>query len=297
MSTPIYTGASSTAWSTAGNWSTAAVPVNSDTVVLTNLAIAVASGLSQSGVTLTALNIDQSYTGLVAASTPTYLNIGATTFNIGTSTTTNTTGSKRLNIQAANSGAIINVLNSATAAQDTNSTPIRLLTTAAVLNISGGIVGVALGTGETSTIATLTITQAKNAPIVTLGSGVTLTTGIIGGAGTLNNYSTASSTMTLADTATLNHLGTGGYGTLTIGAGCTVRYNGTGTITSLVNRGKIDFSQGFGAVTVTNATGYDKSKIIDPRGRVTWTNPIFLSQCAISDCTLNLGANRHVQVS
>lgn len=280
MASDNWISSSDTAWSTTGNWSLSAVPVSTNNVYMSAnySVVSVLSGLAQSAVTLASLNIDSSYTGLIgtaqALGTATaYLNIGATTFNLGTPSINAGNGSRRLNINAANSGAIVNVLSTGSTANDSGYTPLLLLGTALVLNCTGGITGVALNVGDTASVATLNMTVGSAAPTVILGAGCTLTTGNVIG-GTLQNFSAAASTCIVRANGALTHGGTGGYTALTIADGRTVTYNGTGTITSLIfaGPGTIDFSQGTGAVTVTNYTLYPGAKIIDPLHRVTYTN-------------------------
>lgn len=296
--------ATTSVYSTTGNWSLAAVPVSTNNVYLSGIysVFDMASGLAQSAVTLASFNMDMSYTGLIGTArsggtATTYLNTGATTFNIGTPSPSGTgNGSRRINITAANASAVINVLGTGSSANDTGALPCLLICTTATVNASGGSTGVAIYPGETSSITTLNMTTGATVPTVLLGSGVTLTTGNIY-AGTLTNNSAAASTVILRNTAILRHGGTGGYTALTVGAGTTTYYNGTGTITALnINgAGTIDFSGGTGAVTVTNATLMAGAKIIDPLKRCTFTNAIALSGCRATDVTLNTGYSRTVQ--
>ena len=281
MANNLWVSASDTAWSTTGNWSLAAVPVSTNNVYMSAdySVSSVLSGFAQSAVTLASLNIDLSYTGLIgtvqSGGTATgYLNIGATTFNIGLPVPQGAAsqGSSRININAANSGAIFNVLGSGQSA-DPGYTPVLLLGTSLVLNCLGGSTGVALNPGETASVTTLDMVQGSSAPSVLLGAGCTLTTGNVL-AGVLTNVSAAASTVIVRGAGSLVHLGTGGYTALTIADGRTVLYTGTGTITSLIAAGPglLDFSQGTGAVTITNYTVYPGFSIRDPLGRVTFTN-------------------------
>lgn len=295
--------ATTSVYSTTGNWSLSAVPVSTNDVYASSQysVLDMATGLSQAAVTLNSFNTDMTYTGLIGTArsggtATTYLNIGATTFNLGTPTTTGN-GSRRTNITAANSGAVINVLGTGASPADTGAYPCLLICTSATVNCTSGSTGVAIYPGETSTISTLNMTKGAGTPSVYLGSGVTLTTGNIY-AGTLTNASAAASTVTLRSGASLIHNGTGGYTALTVGTQTTAFYNGTGTITALnLNGGTIDFSAGTGAVTITNATLLADSKIIDPLKRCTFTNPIALSGCRPTDVTLNTGYSRSVQFS
>lgn len=303
MANNLWIG-TTTVYSTAGNWTLGAAPVNTNAVYLSSQysIFDMLSGLAQSAVTLASFNMDMSYTGLIGTArsggtATTYLDTGATTFNIGTPTANGTgNGSRRINITGSNSGAVFNILGTGSTANDTGATPCLLICTAAVLNCSGGSTGVSLYPGETASVATLNMTAGSGTPSVLLGSGCTLTTGNVY-AGTLTNNSAAASTVIVRATGALVHGGTGGYTALTLGAQTTCFYNGTGTITALnINgAGTLDMSGGTGAVTVTNATLLAGAKIIDPAKRLTFTNPITLSGCRATDVSLNTGYSRTVQ--
>ncbi len=56
-------------------------------------------------------------------------------------------------------------------------------------------------------------------------------------------------------------------------------------------------SGGTGAVTITNCTLQSGASIIDPLHRLTFTNPVLLSQCRPTDVALNVGYSRSVSFS
>lgn len=79
-------------WGNAANWSTGSVPATGDTVYIANTSASILYGLSQSTVTLAALNIAASFTGSIGLPQytgkyqqyrPTFLAIGASALNVG----------------------------------------------------------------------------------------------------------------------------------------------------------------------------------------------------------------------
>ena len=269
--TEIWIGVTN-AWATGSNWNPSNSPGASDIEYIQNNSQSIAS-YDGSSITLASLNIDMSYLGAIAEA-GTYLKLKATVANIGTQAVSGGAANGRWNLNICNSGAVVNVFGSANAATDPGSTPIRLLLTSGVLNVSAGKVGVALAATETASIATLTMLQGAGVPAVTLGAGVTLTTGYVL-AGTLTNYSANTTTaMTVNGKGSLLNLGTGAFTTLNIFNGRKVTYQNGGTITTLNISGVLDLSTGVTADTITNCNRYgDSWQIIDPAGRITYTNP------------------------
>jgi hypothetical protein len=92
--------------------------------------------------------------------------------------------------------------------------------------------------------------------------------------------------------------GAAAHTALKVLTGATVKYNGTGTIASLTYSGTVDFSEGVGAVTITNATRYPGGKILDPNKRVTFSNPVQDAGGAkATDDSSDFGPNRTWTVS
>jgi hypothetical protein len=291
----LTSSTTTTAWALATNWSTGGACVSTDSAFLQNTAVNIAA-FDASAVTLARFFQDQSYTGLVGG-VGTYLKIGATVFDLGEPSIGAGNGSRRVNVFAANSGAIINIYGSGSQAYDSGSTPVRLLGTNLDMNVSGGTTGVAVDPSETASVATLTMTSGNGAPSVIFGIGVTLAAGTIL-AGTLTTYTAnVTAELTVAGNATLVHQGTGAYTALTVGSNATVRYPGTGTITAMDLSGTLDLSGGEATVTITTLRLYNGAKIKDPAGRLVLTNPALLVNCNLTDVTIDFGYGRHIQVS
>lgn len=186
-------------WSTAANWSGAAVPVNGDTVIIENTSTPILWGLDQSAVTLAELRILQSYTGMIglnplhfltnvsginetvttlkAEYRETYLKVGATLLNIGQFVGGGSApaGASRLKINVGSVQTAATVHNTATASADSGMQPCRIIGTHAsnTLTVYAGIVGVATADGsEVATIATI----AQRGGTLTLAAGVTWST-------------------------------------------------------------------------------------------------------------------------
>lgn len=283
--TTATTGTASTAnagpnaWSSAGNWSGGAVPVNGDTVVIADGSEPILYGLDQSAVTLAELVINASYVkpgaiGLPkinednpAASYPEYrddyLKIGATLLTIGLG---EGTGSGRIKINLGSVQTTANIYSTGTG-DENNLEALLLRGTHAsnVLTVNGqSSVGVAVHGGETSVIATLKTTgQAE----VRCGAGVTLTT-VTNYGGTLEINSAVGTSLVnelQAGQTTVN--GTGAVAALKVRGG-TVVYNTTGTLGGapvVSNDGVLDFSQDGRVKTVTNPIEvYGNGSVIDP---------------------------------
>lgn len=196
-------------WSTATNWSDGSVPVNSDTVIFANNAVNVSWGLGQSAVALTALRIDQTYTGRIGLDyanfatsadgetvSPTvkaeyrshYLAIGTSALDIGRHFDAGTpAGSGRILIDLGSSTACqATVHNTRSSSADGQRPAVRLLASNASTDIyvrqAPGGVGIAADEpGETSTVGDINVSEDGSSAIVHAGPGVTLTNWIQGG--------------------------------------------------------------------------------------------------------------------
>lgn len=275
MAFPIWTGTSSSQWTTTTNWSTSAVPTTGDTAYLTSNAVNIDPSLAQpSGTAIVGLFHDMSYTGLVgnATGTATYLNLNAATYIFGQSPPNGTvgTGSGRLNFNAGSTSVAVDIFNSATQGSDAGFPPIRLLGTALTINALGGIFGVATLPSESATIASLII---NNAATCFLGPAVTLSSMNIQ-AGNVYSYSTITApTETVGGTGTYYVNGVQTHTALMVqGPSATVVLNASGTVTNCTNYGTVDLSQGIGTVTFTNKVlMYANSSWIDPFGRAVFS--------------------------
>jgi hypothetical protein len=292
-------------YSTAGNWSPSGVPVNSDVVYIDNNATSITTGLNQSAVTLTALNIGMGFTGSIGTSSA-YLQIGATTCNIGLPGASNVAGSALIKLDFGSVQTTVNVLNSATSGTS-GKEPILLIGTNAsnVINVSKGTVGIARNTQiEVATFASVnvgTVTEGSSG-VVNIGAGSTITSIRIGSGKVTNFGASMSGTgkqVVITDSAgKYIAYGSAAHTSVDIRAG-TVVYNSSGTITTLAVKGSIDFSADPRTKTVTNCSLYKGGKILADNGYplgVTFTNGIDY-YCALSEAVVDMGETFTVSFS
>ena len=293
-------------WDVARNWddgtAAGAVPVSTDDVYIENSSVDILYGLSQSGVTLTSLNIAASFTGKIGLPiinetgnyveyrTTRYLTIKATTINIGYG---EGSGSGRLLIDPlANATAIVVTSTGSPVEQAIPALCINGGGTAYTLTVLAGSVGVAVETAQTATLTTVTMGGDAT---VTLGSGCTLTT-VTANGGTLTTNS-AITTLNVNGSSTV-YVMAGAVSALNHDAG-TVYYRSSSTLTTLKlgSGAKIDFTQDQRARTVTNCTVESGSSITDTFKTVTWTNGISLNRCSLAEISLDLGTHFTLLVS
>lgn len=291
------TGTDSTAcsspnhWSIASNWLEGVVPTSSDTVNIERGSVDILYGLDQNSVTLTALNVMNTYTGKIGLPTrntagyeeyrETQLKISATTVNIGQR---DGRGSGRIKLNVGSVQTQVNVY--ATGTPEEQGLPSLLwkgTNASNVVNVFGGSVGVALFSGETAVIDTLRQTGGD----LLCSSGVTLTT-IDKVGGTLRIESAATTITNGGGDITID--GSGAVTTINAREG-TVNYNSTGTITTLniYDGGAVSFNAINKARTVTNCTLTSGGSLTDSNKTVTWSNGVQLYQCGISAVSLDMG--------
>ncbi len=307
-------------WSTAGNWSTGSVPTTGDIVHLNNNAAALLWGLNQSAVTLSALHIAHTFTGVVGlpldrftvdpdssdSSKPeyrtSYLRVGATQVNIGAQADQEgATGASRLKLDTGSGQTQLNVLASSSSSADAGLPALRWKGTHAgnVVNVTRGQIALAGDTpGETATLSELNVGQqgdVANDALVTVGSGVTVTT-VRQAGGVL--YQLAGATTLWQSAGTCHVIGSGALTTARIAG---IAYLGsTGAIGTLtvVGGGQADFSRDPRARTVTNCALHRGATLNLDNGfplSITLTNGIELQQCQLTDVTLHTGS--HVKLS
>lgn len=277
------TGTTSTAnngpnvWSTAANWDTGAAPVAGDTVHIDNNDDDILYGLSQAGATITAMHIWQSFEGTIGLPKTNslgteypeyrteYLTIDCTTLHVGRGAGN---GSGRIKIDAGSVQTAVTAFNTGSPIDDVPAFLWKGTHASNTFTAMGDAsVGVAVFGGESATIATLTVDGNAN---VLLGLGVTLTTINVNG-GTLEINSNVAGTLTvLGGTVTIN--GTATVAQLNIRGGV-VNYNSTGTLsgnTTVGGAGILNFDDGAGAVTVSNAIDLygREAQIVDTEKRV-----------------------------
>ncbi len=289
-------------WSTAVNWSTGAVPVNADDVVLADSTVSILYGLAQSAVTLTSLNRDQSYTGVVGLARTntdgtnyveyrdTYLAVGVTTAVIGDGAGI---GSGRFKLDTGSVQTTIFVNDTGDQLEDALGAVIWKGTHASnVMQVTKGTVSVAPFAGELATIATLTIGFLNNIEsdaFVECGDGCTLTNIDKGGGQLFIENDATLITQTGGDTTVK---GAATVTTLDLDGG-TYFYKSSGTMTTArvgIN-GTLDFRRDMRARTITNASIHAGGVIRDTSKTVTWTNGIDLVRCSPGDVTLDIGTH------
>lgn len=267
----------------AANYSTGSLPTNSDTLVVDSGSDILYNLGSLSGVTLTELRVDRTYSGKIGlpyinqdGSTSyieyrqAYLAIGATTINIGLGTGI---GSGRIKINTGSVQTTLNVFDTGSQLESGigsvvwkgthASSAVNMLT-----QTSGGGASLSIApfAGESATVLAMNVQAAAT---VYCGSGCTFTNLTFvqaDGTVTLNSATTGTATLTVyGGTLTLQ---SGGHLGLTVRGG-TVIYNSTGTLGGapvVSGSGVLDFSQDLRAKTVTNPIDIygDKAQVLDP---------------------------------
>jgi len=275
-----YSGSTTTAnagpnvWSTAANWTGGSAPANNDTVWIENSTVSLLYGLAQSSITLTALNIPNSFTGTVGLPERNgggyyeyrdgYLAISATTVNIGDGPGT---GSGRIKLDTGSNATTVNVYGSGSPLERGRKAVLLKGTHASnVLNVTQGSVGVCTLAGETGQFATVRVgyeTQQDSDADVELGAGLTLATLTMSG----GKVSLANGGTTVTQEGGTLTIEGGAITTLTIRGGtCIVKGAGTITTAKVSGSGVLDFSQDLRAKTVTNPVELygDQCRFVDP---------------------------------
>lgn len=190
-------------WDTALNWSTGAVPVNADDVIIADSDVSILWGLANSGVALSDLVIQQTFTGKIGLDRTVfatsadgtshtdekteyrqhYLDISWDRCDIGEHYGPGAAaGSRRLKLDNSKAGASTTYIhNTATQASEANLPAVRLVyaNVGAEVYIYNGPGGVGMGVdapNEASTIGKISIAGASANTNVYMGSGVSLTT-------------------------------------------------------------------------------------------------------------------------
>ena len=296
----FLSNATSPNWTTAGSWSTGSAPVNGDIVFLTNNNTLLTLGLNNSTVALTSLNMVMDFTGQlgVNGSSNQYLQIAATTGNIGLASAGGQigSGSTVFNWDAGTSSTVVNILTSSNGGSVGNA-PIKIKGTALTINQVGGIFSVAALASETATVNTLTVTSSAQgvSPQAWVGPQCNMKTLTMSSGAVYDSSQQVTTSASLSRSGTLlTYTGTGGFATLEVDAGAAVRYNGSGSVNSVILTGSIDLSGGGGAVTFGNTTLYRGAIINDPLGRLVFTNPPTIVGCSRTEVSINLGVGRYV---
>jgi hypothetical protein len=240
-------------WNTAANWREGSVPVAGDDVTIEG-SNAITYGLRQSGVALGDFVVSPTYSGTIG-SLGKPLDIDPDLFEFAG------TGKAYIDLNAANISPRV----TATASASTGAGLYLTGTNLATLRVEGGVVGVAVNAGETSTLAT---GQVSGSGKLTIGSGVTLTSFLqVAGTGVVE----CAATTVTADSGTLTTSGAGAITTLT-NNGATVYASSSGTITDLHGKGgTTDLTKSKTPRTVSELHLYDGGKVLVDADVVTLT--------------------------
>jgi len=288
-------------WSTAGNWSGAAVPVNDDDVILRDSSVNICWGLDQSAVELDSLTRDKTHTGLIGldymvfatsadgATTSsldveyraTALEIDTPILNIRRHTGPGTVaGSGRFNLNLGTVACEAVIEDTATQSTDSGRPAVQLEIAQANTNVyiesAPGGVGIATEKpGTTSTVGKVSVSATSVATRVLIGEGATITTyEQSGGSNTLQ----AAATVTAATVNGGKLLIDGAFliTTLEVNAGTVVPNNvpaaGAAVTNFNHNGGKVDGSQSSVARTwTTYQLGTDNAVLVADDDVVTIT--------------------------
>lgn len=265
-----------------GNWSGGALPGAGDDAYIEGATIL--TGLDQSAAgTMASLHITESRIGTNPADgyDPTYFEVRATiadvNYNNGLAAVTQS-GPVMLDFGAVETALTIHD----TGIDSTNSASrtapgVRILAANAASDIfvRKGIVAIAPGAGETSTVGTITVgytSQKGTDSDVLIGDGVTLTTLIQQGGDVVQRCASTTSTM---ESGTLRTEGEGAIGTLNVKGGtCTSNSTGTITAANVTGKGSLDLTRSDEPRTITTLKiGAGAKAKLDP-SVVTLTNKV-----------------------
>lgn len=307
ITTPVA-AAGPNCWDTAANWSSGAVPVGDDDIVIEDSDVDILYGLNQTGITADSLTIRASYTGSIglplinesgttdyAEYRPTALIISPDVITIGGG---DGDGSPFIAINTEAVTTALTVYSTGSATYESHGALQWVGTSASnTVTVLKGDVGIATHGGEVATVATLTVSyldsQDSDASVV-CGDGVTLTT-IVQSGGTLDVSSNITTLTQQGGTCYVG--GTATITTASIQAGI-LEHASSGTVTTLNvgSLGTANFNRSMAARTVTSTNAYAGCTIYDPHKKVTWTNGIDAVQCnPFTDCSINLGP--HITVT
>lgn len=294
-------------WDNADNWSTGAVPVSTDDVVIDHRGLSdILYGLNQSSVALNSLTITNGFTksiGLTEINSdsaskkyaeyrPTYLSIQTGSLSIHG----DGSGSPRIKIDLGSATATTCDIESSGRASTTESDgpnmPAVLLkgTNAAnILRVTKGDVGFAYLDGESGHLATLHCGPDSGAR-VRCGDGVDLgnaTITVSGGTLDIDSQTGAGSSITLTDGEAI--IRSGAHQSIVANGG-SVDYRSSGTLTQgrVGSDGEFIFSTDKSR-TVTNFEVAGGGRLKDVAKTVTWTNGIDLYRRGLESSELDIG--------
>lgn len=232
-------------WNDPDNWSTGAVPVSSDDVIIGDSSVPILWGLDQNAVALASLTVRQSYTGKIGLPFSTfatsadgattaavteyrqdYLLIGADRVSLGEHDGPgDPNGAGRIKLNNNRAAASTTVVHRTTASGTDLGLPavrLRIAHASATLEVrrAQGGVGVAIEKpGETSTVGTISVVDPSTVSRVFVGDGVTLTNwrqqggrNLLQGAATITSAVVAGGELVIEGTAAVTTLTVSGPG-------------------------------------------------------------------------------------
>jgi hypothetical protein len=270
-------------WDNTANWSTGAVPVTGDDVII-DRPISILYGLGQSAVTLSSLTITPRFDGSCSLGLPVrspygYEEFRATELAIGATTVTITSGSGliKINFGSVQMATTVYATGSST---DSGRQACQLRGTHAsnVLNVIGtGTSNTAAyvsfaENGETATVAT--VRQDLGTLVIgEIGTGTVTLTTVNKNGGVL--YLNCAATTVTNVSGDAYHGGSGNITTVTSYGGTWYDPTATTYTTLTLNNSAVYSADGNTATkTITNTTMNNTSSIVDTADRITFTNPI-----------------------
>lgn len=255
-------------WDNAANWSTGAVPVNSDEVFIEETNAAVLYGLPTSALSLAKFVHKLGQLGLPQRNVSGYAEyrtkraqITCTDVQIGKAAGNGPTLC-RLDLDTSNATVVVF---GSTARSDIPCVDLLINHASATVSAISGQVGIAASGDETSTVGTV---RAAAGSAVQIGPGVTLTTMLSAG----NSEVAASVTNLTVDQGNTTLVGTATVGTLEVRDGTLINKS-TGTITTAnVGPGVLDCAQDIRTRTITTLSLRKNGTLRDPYKTVTITN-------------------------
>lgn len=286
-------------WDNADNWSNGTIPITGDAVVIpagVSFKPAIYYGLDQSAVNLANMTIYNVAIGL-PDDTGTYTEYRDKFLQIQCGNITmdsSGTGLVRLDLgNGTSSGAITFKVQSSPSGTQVGVPAVQIKNTHAnsTMSVTKGSIGVAWNPGEVCSILTLRVgyvTSVIGDVAFYSGAGATITT--VSQAGGILYLGAGITTLTMEDG--IANVYTGNITTVN-GRKGTLNYQASGTITTLYVGSDFtaDFSQDPRTKTITNTTVYNGSTLKDPLKVVTFTNPITVSGCGLSEINLDLGTD------
>jgi hypothetical protein len=282
-------------WDDVNNWSTLAIPVNSDRVILSRNA-SVAYGVNQSAVTLADISTPVDYTGSMGLPRinalgyyeyrKTFVEVGATTVNLRGAP-------GRIKLALGTPVTNISVQCSSTTSNGERSVQITATNTDNVLKVLQGSVAIAgdpFATSEFDIIQTGSINSPTTDADILLGPGCVLNEVLASGGNVAVNSDTALIFIKDGVVTVYGEAET----TLVNGQGGTMFWQSSGELTAslLGTDFMLDFSRDPRERTLGACDMSANSGLNDPFGTVTLTTPIRLVGCRISELKLlDLGSN------